>query len=150
MNGYNNLIGMLSSLLEGESDMITVMANTSAFIFSSVDRLNWAGFYRVKDGELILGPFQGKVACMHIPFNRGVCGACYTSGKTVVVEDVHKFPGHIACDCDSLSEIVVPVRSKNGDIVALLDIDSPVLSRFTEEERIFFEKAVSLVEDLIA
>lgn len=146
MSSYDGIYGMLSSLIEGETDMITIMANTSALIYSMINRLNWAGFYRVKDGELLLGPFQGKVACMHIPFNKGVCGAAYTSGKTVVVEDVHLFPGHIACDSASLSEIVVPVCS-GGKVVAVLDIDSPETGRFGEEEKIFFEKVASLISE---
>lgn len=141
---------MLASLIENESDMITIMSNTSALIFNTIDRINWAGFYRVKDEELLLGPFQGKVACMHIPFDKGVCGSTYRNDITTVVDDVHSFPGHIACDSDSMSEIVVPIHSKDGGIIALLDIDSPVLSRFGNEEKAFFEKTVALIESKLA
>ena len=146
---YSTVFNMLSSLINDESDAVTIMSNASALIFGEIDRLNWAGFYRVKNGELLLGPFQGKVACMHIPFDKGVCGHAYRTGSTTVVDDVHSFPGHIACDCDSLSEIVVPLKSETGEVFALLDIDSPVLSRFGDEEIVLFEKIAALIESKI-
>lgn len=138
MNFYD-LEKQLIALVEGEKNLIANLANVSALIFHSMSDLNWCGFYLwdEEDGELVLGPFQGKPACIRIRPDRGVCGAAYTRGEAVLVEDVHAFPGHIACDSASESELVVPLK-KDGKIIGVLDIDSPKLSRFSEEHRIGF------------
>ncbi|MBQ6757126.1 MAG: GAF domain-containing protein [Oscillospiraceae bacterium] len=133
------LVKQVRSILDGETDPIVAMANTSAAIFYSLPDLNWAGFYRVVGGDLVLGPFQGKVACTRIKRGRGVCGTALDAGRSQLVPDVHAFPGHIACDSASRSEVVVPVRNKNGEIFAVLDIDSPVLGRFNEDDLALFE-----------
>jgi len=146
MNRYSDFIRMLDSLIEDESDPITITANASALIFESLDNVNWSGFYRVINNELLLGPFQGKPACMHIQFDKGVCGYAYTNDKVTVVDDVHVFPGHIACDSASNSEIVLPIHSSEGKVIALLDIDSPVFSRFGSEEEEYLRCVVSSLE----
>ncbi len=133
---YNTLIQTLDALLENETDLIANLANASALLYQSLTDLNWAGFYLLKNNELILGPFQGKVACMHIPLNKGVCGACASSLKTQRVDDVHKFAGHIACDSASNSEIVIPLIHHN-QLLGVLDIDSPSFSRFDEEDEYY-------------
>ena len=128
---YDQLAAQLASLLAGERDLVANAANFAALIFHSLPDLNWAGFYFVKDGELVLGPFQGKPACMRIAFGRGVCGAAATKCVTTIVPNVHEFPGHIACDMESNSEIVVPLM-KNKHFIGVLDLDSPLLARFDE------------------
>lgn len=127
---HDDLIDELRSLLAGERDFIANAANTSALLFARLADLNWAGIYRLRDGKLILGPFQGKPACVRIDPGRGVCGAAAERRETIVVPDVHEFPGHIACDADSKSEIVVPLLSA-GRLIGVLDLDSPRLNRFT-------------------
>ena len=122
----------MSSLLEGESDIIANLANASALVFDTVEDLNWAGFYFVKGDELVLGPFQGKPACVRLAKGKGVCWSAVEKGKAVVVSDVHEFVGHIACDSVSRSEMVVPLRNGKGEIVAVLDLDSPLVNRFEE------------------
>ena len=126
---YSELLGQARALLAGERDRTANAANLASLIFHSLPDLNWAGFYFVKGGELVLGPFQGKPACVRIALGRGVCGTAARDGQTIVVPDVHAFPGHIACDSASKSEIVVPV-GKWG----VLDLDSPRLNRFDEED----------------
>lgn len=121
---------------------ITDLANTSAFIYSEVEGLNWAGFYLFEDGKLVLGPFQGKPACTTITLDRGVCGAAATQRKTLVVPDVHEFPGHIACDAASRSEIVVPIIHKDK-LLGVLDVDSPRKDRFKDPEKTLFEAVVA-------
>ena len=128
---YDDLASQLSSLLAGERDLVANAANFAALVFHSLPDLNWAGFYFVKEGELVLGPFQGKPACMRIAFGRGVCGAAAAKCVTTIVPNVHEFPGHIACDMESNSEIVVPLM-KNERFIGVLDVDSPSLSRFDE------------------
>lgn len=128
------LIKQAESLLSITRDAYANMANLSALIFSNIENLNWAGFYILKDGRLVLGPFQGKPACVLIDMGRGVCGYSAKEGKAVVVPDVHKFPGHIACDSASNSEIVLPLFKNNGELFGVLDIDSPILNRFGKEE----------------
>lgn len=150
MRSYNESFDMLTALLDGESDPVVIMSNISAHIFDSMSDLNWAGFYRVKNGELILGPFQGKVACMHISFDRGVCGAAYKDGSTTIVDNVHEFPGHIACDSASNSEIVIPVHGADRSVIGVLDVDSPVLSRFKNEEASFLTDIVTFIEKIFA
>ena len=131
--GYGLLAAQLEALLAGERDFIANAAQFAAFLFHELEGLNWAGFYLNKDQELVLGPFQGKVACVRIPFGRGVCGAAASSRQTQRVKDVHVFPGHIACDSASRSEIVLPIWV-DGRLLGVLDIDSPSLNRFTEED----------------
>lgn len=141
---YLELTARLESILEGETDMIAMMANMAAEIHRTFG-FWWTGFYRVNGGELILGPFQGPLACMHIPFGRGVCGSAWKQGSTIVVPDVDQFPGHIACSSESRSEIVVPVRVA-GEIIAVLDIDSEHLSTFDELDATHLEHLVSLLD----
>ncbi|SKC87909.1 GAF domain-containing protein [Burkholderia sp. YR290] len=132
---YQELVSQARSLLEGESNQIANAANLSALIFHSLPELNWAGFYFALDGELVVGPFQGKPACVRIPMGRGVCGRAAETRETQVVPDVDAFPGHIACDSASRSEIVIPLQKANGELFGVLDIDSPVLARFDDEDR---------------
>src|SRR4029453_9904943 len=130
---YRDLASALDGLVTGESDGIANMANAAGLIWESLPDLNWVGFYRNVDGELVLGPFQGRPACIRIPFGTGVCGAAASSLQVQRIEDVHAFPGHIACDAASASELVVPIV-RDGKLIAVLDIDSPTLARFTEED----------------
>ena len=121
----------LEGLTAGEPDPIANMANAAALIWETLPGLNWAGFYRNVDGELVLGPFQGRPACIRIPFGTGVCGAAAKTLQVQRVEDVHAFPGHIACDAASASELVVPIVDRDGKLIAVLDLDSPTPARFT-------------------
>ena len=130
---YRDLLAALESLVAGEPDPIANMANASALIMESLPDLNWAGFYRNLGGELVLGPFQGRAACIRIPFGRGVCGAAAETLRVQRVEDVHAFPGHIACDAASASELVVPIV-RDGELIAVLDLDSPSTARFSQED----------------
>src|SRR3954468_14461270 len=130
---YDQLAAQLSSLLAGERDLTANAANFSSLIFQSLPDLNWAGFYFEKDGELVLGPFQGQPACVRIRIGQGVCGAGAAKGETVIVPNVHEFPGHIACDSASQSEIVVPLM-KNETLFGVLDLDSPSFGRFDEQD----------------
>lgn len=143
--GYASLNQQAQALLAGEDDLVAAMANFSALINDSLDNLNWVGFYLLKDEQLILGPFQGKVACSRIPLGKGVCGTSAVQKQTLRVADVHQFDGHIACDSASESEIVIPVFN-NGELVAVLDIDSPILNRFTEIDQIGLENLVKSFE----
>ena len=146
---YKNLIDQVKALTEGIPYPIANLANTAAAIWQNLDRLNWAGFYLMQDGALVLGPFQGKPACIRIPVGKGVCGTAVQNNRTIRVEDVHQFPGHIACDCASNSEIVVPIHI-NGEIWGVLDIDSPHIGRFTEEDKAGLERVVSILEDCLS
>ena len=130
---YADLAAALEGLVAGEPDPIANMANAAALIFETLPDINWAGFYRNIGGELVLGPFQGRAACIRIPFGQGVCGAAAATRRVQRVDDVHAFPGHIACDAASESEIVVPIV-RDGDLIAVLDIDSPHKSRFDAED----------------
>jgi len=130
---YRDLLSALEGLTTGEPDPIANMANAAALIWESLPNLNWAGFYRNVDGELVLGPFQGRPACIRIPFGTGVCGAAAKSLQVQRVDDVNAFPGHIACDAASASELVVPIV-RDGRLIAVLDLDSPTPARFTEED----------------
>jgi GAF domain-containing protein len=130
---YRDLASALEGLIAGEPDPIANMANAAALIFESLPDVNWVGFYRNVDGELVLGPFQGRPACIRIAFGEGVCGAAAETQQVQRVEDVNAFPGHIACDSASNSEIVVPLV-RDGELIAVLDIDSPKVARFTEED----------------
>jgi L-methionine (R)-S-oxide reductase len=141
---YNELAAELTSLLAGEHDLVANAANFAALVFHSLPDLNWAGFYFVKDGELVLGPFQGKPACMRITFGRGVCGAAAAKRATTIVPNVHEFPGHIACDMESNSEIVVPLM-KDERFIGVLDLDSPQLSRFDEDDAAGLETLATIL-----
>ena len=140
---YRDVAEQLASLLSGETDAIANAANTSALLFHLVPDLNWAGFYFMNGGELVLGPFQGKPACVRIPIGSGVCGTAAARLQSVLVNDVHAFPGHIACDGDSRSELVVPLV-RNGAVVGVIDLDSPRLSRFDEADQDGIERVARL------
>ena len=131
---YKLLNKQVNSLFENEADMTANMANMSALLFSELKDINWAGFYIRKGDELVLGPFQGKLACVRLPMGKGVCGTSAAKNETLVVDNVHEFPGHIACDVESNSEIVIPV-SKNNQVIAVLDIDSASFNRFKDEDK---------------
>ena len=135
---YQLLTKQIRALIEGETDLVAVMANVCAAIHETMG-FWWTGFYRVINGELVLGPFQGPVACMHIGYGKGVCGTAWKEQRTIVVPDVEQFPGHIACSSLSRSEIVVPIFSKDGAVVAVLDIDSKELSTFDEVDCQYLE-----------
>jgi GAF domain-containing protein len=143
---YRLLAAQLAGLLEGERDLIANAANFSALLYHALPRLNWAGLYLHKGGELVLGPFQGKPACVRIALGRGVCGAAAESRRTVLVENVHEFPGHIACDGASNSEVVVPLL-RGGRLVGVLDLDSPALARFDAEDREGLERLAEIFLD---
>lgn len=130
---YEQLAAQVSSLLAGERDLIANAANFTSLVFNTLPDLNWTGFYFVRDGELVLGPFQGKPACVRMRFGQGVCGTAAARREIVIVPNVHEFPGHIACDAASNSEIVVPLF-KDSQVIGVLDLDSPLLSRFDEED----------------
>ncbi len=146
---YSKLALQLTALTEGVDEWISNLANASALIYDSLEGLNWAGFYLARDNkELVLGPFQGKIACTKIPFSRGVCGKCAREQRVIRVDNVHEFEGHIACDSASNSEIVLPVM-KNGALFALLDIDSPLFSRFTQADEEGLAELVRVIEKSI-
>jgi len=146
---YRDLTEAIDAVTTGEPDPIANMANVAALLWQFLPDLNWAGFYRtVGADELVLGPFQGKAACIRIPFGRGVCGAAAASGATQLVEDVHAFPGHIACDANSRSELVVPVV-RDGAVIAVIDLDSPSPARFDEADARGVEAIAALLADRI-
>lgn len=142
-DGYRELIKQTKSLLDKERDFVANMANVAALVFNSLPDLNWAGFYLLRGEELVLGPFQGKVACTRIPVGKGVCGTAAEQRQTIVVPNVHEFPGHIACDSASNSEIVIPVL-KGKVLVGVLDLDSPTIGRFDDEDREGLEELVEV------
>ena len=142
---YAEMVRSADGMTSGEHDAVANMANIAALLWEYLPDVNWTGFYRVIDGELVLGPFQGKAACIRIPFGKGVCGAAAQSGETQLVADVHAFPGHIACDANSASELVVPVKH-NGTVIAVIDLDSPTLNRFDTEDA----KGIELLAQMIA
>lgn len=131
---YDFVLAQLSAVTEGETDTIANLSNASAVLQMNLEEINWVGFYLVRDGQLVLGPFQGRPACIRIDFGKGVCGTAAAAGVTQLVANVHEFPGHIACDGASNSEIVVPVYSR-GKLTAVLDIDSPVFQRFSGDRK---------------
>ncbi len=139
---YRELVKELSALIAGERDAIANFANASALLYHSLPDLNWAGFYLLRQGELVVGPFQGKPACVRIALGKGVCGTAAERRETVIVRDVHEFPGHIACDTASNSEIVVPML-EHGELIGVLDLDSPKLARFDEQDREGLENFVA-------
>ncbi len=144
MTDYKTLNAQLSALVKGVPHPVANLANAAALLYHSLDGLNWAGFYLLEGDALVLGPFQGRPACIEIPVGRGVCGTAVAEGRTQLVPDVHQFPGHIACDSASNSEIVVPIRA-DGKIVGVLDLDSPHLGRFTEEDQAGLEEFVRIL-----
>ena len=144
MTDYKTLNAQLSALVGGVPHRIANLANAAALLYHSLDGLNWAGFYLLEGDALVLGPFQGRPACIEIPVGRGVCGIAVAEGRTQLVPDVHQFPRHIACDSASNSEIVVPIRA-DGKIVGVLDLDSPHLGRFTEEDQAGLEEFVRIL-----
>ena len=146
MTDYKLLAAQIKSLAEDEPNYIPVFSNASALLYENMEDLNWAGFYVMNKGSLMLGPFQGKVACIRIELGKGVCGTAAKSDETQLVKDVHQFPGHIACDSASNSEIVVPIHAK-GKVVAVLDIDSPSLNRFDEADKAGLEQFVKALEE---
>jgi L-methionine (R)-S-oxide reductase len=146
---YSQLVLQLKSLLEGERDFIANAANFSALLYHSLPDLNWAGFYLVKDGELVLGPFQGKPACVRIVIGKGVCGTAAEQRETILVDNVHEFPSHIACDSDSNSEIVVPLI-KDRELIGVLDLDSPSFARFDDEDAEGLNELVKVFMDSIS
>jgi GAF domain-containing protein len=147
MTDYKLLSEQLRALAEDEPNFIPVLSNASALINDNMTDLNWAGFYLMDNGSLLLGPFQGKVACIRIALGKGVCGTAAQLDETQLVPNVHEFPGHIACDSASNSEIVVPIH-KDGKVIGVLDIDSPSLNRFTEEDKVGLEAFVKVLEEV--
>ena len=145
---YNEINKKLKALIEGVPHPIANLSNASALLFAELDRLNWAGFYLLEGETLVLGPFQGKPACIEIPLGRGVCGSAAAERKTLVVPNVHEFEGHIACDSASNSEIVVPLI-KNGEILGVLDVDSPHFDRFSEEDRAGLEEFARIITESV-
>lgn len=148
MTDYILLCSQLRALTEGVPHFVANLANASALLWHSMEDLNWAGFYLMEGGQLVLGPFQGKTACIEIPVGKGVCGTAVAQKATQLVPDVHAFPGHIACDSASNSEIVVPIF-RGGEVVAVLDIDSPSLGRFDEADKAGLEAFVKVLEELV-
>ncbi|MDU0462679.1 GAF domain-containing protein [Staphylococcus ureilyticus] len=142
---YDLLQKQVSSLIEDESNMIAILSNVSALLNDSLDQINWVGFYLVEDNELILGPFQGHPACVHIAIGKGVCGAAVAKDESQLVADVNAFPGHIACDANSKSEIVIPIH-KDSNVIGVLDIDAPITNRFNNEDKQGLENIVAIIE----
>ena len=141
---YNYLNMKLTGLICTEKDWLANLSNSSALMWMLMEKINWVGFYLYKNGELVLGPFQGKPACTHIELGKGVCGTAALTRETQLVKNVHEFPGHIACDSDSNSEIVVPII-KDDKLIGVIDIDSPILNRFDEDDKKYIEKFVSIL-----
>lgn len=142
---YENILLRVKGITEGERDMIANLANVASVLFNNMEKVNWAGFYLFKEDQLVLGPFHGNPACIRIPMGRGVCGVAASEGKTQLVRDVHHFPGHIACDGATNSEVVIPIFA-DGKLQGVLDIDSPVKERFDEIDQQWLEKIVAHVE----
>ena len=146
MTDYPLLCEQLRSLAESERHWMPLLSNASALLYDALPDLNWAGLYLIEGGSLLLGPFQGKIACIRIPLGKGVCGTAAARDETQLVPDVHAFPGHIACDCASNAEIVVPLH-RGGTVIGVLDIDSPQLGRFTEADRAGLEAFARVLEE---
>lgn len=142
---YNLLGRQLASLIEDETNLIAILSNTSALLNDNLDQINWVGFYLIENNELILGPFQGHPACVHISIGKGICGTAVANNQTQLVDDVNTFPGHIACDANSKSEIVVPIHVDN-EIIGVLDIDAPITQRFSKGDKQGLEEIVSILE----
>ena len=148
MVDYGLICEQIEALAETEPFYVPLLANISALLYEHMPDLNWAGFYLMRDGQLVLGPFQGKAACIHIQPGKGVCGTAVAEDRTQLVADVHQFPGHIACDSASNSEIVVPIH-KDGKVTGVLDIDSPLFGRFLPEDREGLERIVGVIEKVL-
>jgi len=148
MTNFNLVAAQLSALTDGIPYETANLANASALLWQEMDKINWVGFYKMVDGALVLGPFQGKPACIRIEVGKGVCGTAVAEDQVQLVYDVHDFPGHIACDSASNSEIVLPIHVK-GEIWGVLDIDSPYIGRFTEEDKVGLEKVVAVLEKVL-
>ena len=146
---YDDLLSAAGALVDGERDPVANMANIAALLWQFLPDLNWAGFYRMVDGELVLGPFVGKPACIRIAVGSGVCGTAVSERRTQLVDDVEAFPGHIACDGETKSELVVPVVA-NGEVIAVIDLDSPTLARFDEDDRAGIEALAQRVAPAIS
>ena len=146
MTDYRILAKQIKALAEDEAHYMPVLSNASALLFDNMEDLNWAGFYLMNNGSLLLGPFQGKVACIRIGLGKGVCGTAAAEDKTQLVKNVHEFPGHIACDSASNSEIVVPLHA-DGKVIGVLDIDSPSIGRFDESDREGLEAVAKAIEE---
>jgi GAF domain-containing protein len=147
---YELLLKQLEALNEDETDQTAILANASSLLNQFLDEVNWVGFYLWKNGQLVLGPFQGLPACVRIDYGKGVCGTAIKEKKTQLVPDVHQFPGHIACDALSNSEIVVPIiREDNEEIIGVLDIDSPIKNRFDETDQVYLERFVEILKRYI-
>ncbi|MBQ1235723.1 MAG: GAF domain-containing protein [Oscillospiraceae bacterium] len=145
MTDYSALNKELSALISGVPHPIANMANAASLLYNSLEDLNWAGFYLMENGILVLGPFMGKPACIEIPVGKGVCGIAVAENRSQLVYDIHQFPGHIACDSASNSEIVIPLR-KDGEIIGVLDIDSPSIGRFSEADKLCLEEFAKILE----
>ena len=145
---YRNVYTQVEALISDEADVIANMANVSALLFEQLSDVNWVGFYRMVNDELVLGPFQGKVACIRIPVGRGVCGTAVSENKVQRIADVHEFDGHIACDASTNSEIVLPL-TMNNKVIAVLDIDSVAFNRFDADDQVGLEKIISLFENVM-
>ena len=145
---YDDLVSAATALVDGEPDAVANMANVAALLWQFLPDVNWTGFYRMVEDELVLGPFVGKPACIRIPVGQGVCGAAAKTGQTQLVEDVHAFPGHIACDGDTQSELVVPVL-RDGAVIAVIDLDSPSPARFDEDDRAGIERLAEAIAGAI-
>ena len=148
MTDYLELERRLTALIHGVPHFIANLSNASALLFDTLEDINWAGFYHMEQGRLVLGPFQGKTACIEIPVGKGVCGTAVAENATKRVPDVHQFPGHIACDGASRSELVIPIH-RGGEIVGVLDIDSPITGRFSQEDQEGLEAFVHILEEEI-
>ncbi len=146
MTDYPLLCEQLKGFAEAEPHWLPLLSNAAALLYETLPELNWAGFYLMEGGSLMLGPFQGKTACIRIPLGKGVCGTAAETNKTQRVADVHAFPGHIACDCTSNAEIVVPLRC-GGRVIGVLDLDSPALDRFSEEDQAGLEAFARVIEE---
>jgi GAF domain-containing protein len=142
---YSQLAQQVEAIVAGEQDLIANMANISAILYWALDNINWVGFYLVKDEQLVLGPFHGQPACIRIPIGRGVCGTAVSENKIQLIDDVHQFSGHIACDVASNSEIVLPIR-QNNQIIAVLDIDSPNIARFDLDDKLGLSQIVEILQ----
>ena len=145
---YDLLTAQLRGLIGQDPDFVPALSNASALLWETLEDINWAGFYIVRDGQLVLGPFQGKVACIHIQKGKGVCGTAWETDTVQLVPNVHDFPGHIACDSASNSEIVVTIHNK-GEVIAVLDIDSPCFNRFAEEDRDGLSRTAALLSEKV-
>lgn len=150
-SSYSLMNNQLRALIDGEPNLIANLSNASALLYETLPQINWSGFYLFEESskELVLGPFQGKVACVRIQPGKGVCGTAFEQNRSIVVEDVNQFPGHIACDAASQSEIVVPLETKNGELIGVLDIDAPITGRFDEIDQKYLEEFAAILMNAV-